>query len=93
MLRHRRYPERRHLLDVGAGGEDPLAAVEDGGADGVAPATPAAAAAAISPWTCALSAFIFGPSSRIVAIGVRHLNPHELAQATHLHTRHSYVSP
>ena len=52
-----------------------------------------AAAAAISAWTCALSAFIFGRSSRIVAISVRHLNPHELAQATHLHTRHSYVSP
>ena len=24
---------------------------------------------------------------------VRHLNPHELAQATHLHTRHGNVSP
>ena len=51
-----------------------------------------AAAAAISAWTCALSAFIFGRSSRIVAIWSADLNPHELAHARHLHAETTRVT-
>ena len=55
----------RHRLDVGAGGEDPLPAVEDDGADVVA-LRRLLAAARTSWWSCSLIAFIFGRSRRIV---------------------------
>ena len=57
--------ELGHRLDVGAGGEHPLAAVEDDGPDVVARAA-SIAAARTSRCSCSSIAFIFGRSSRMV---------------------------
>ena len=65
-------------LDVGAGGEDPLAAVDDDGADVVALAPPPWAAARTSMCSCSLIAFIFGPVEADRADPVLDLQGHEL---------------